>query len=313
MAGLSGEVAVWFVTSVSTGLGRRRVSFPPPVVFVLVLVPFAIEAVGVFWPAIQGVMLSFLNWNGIAPAREVGLGNYVSLASDPIFITALKNTAIWILLFGGLSFAGGLGVALLFQSERRGVGIYRTALFLPIVFSLVVTALIWDTFFQPNGILNGLLNAVGLHSWTHVWLADPSTALYAIIVAALWREIGYVMVLFIAGLKALDPTIAEAARMDGCTRWQRFRYITFPQLRSVNLVILSVLVIDSLRSFDIVWAMTAGGPFNSTQLLSTYMYSTAFQGRQLGYASAIAVIIFVLAIGVIITYLVRALSEDKES
>lgn len=281
--------------------------------FVLVLVPFVIEAVGVFWPAIQGVMLSVLNWNGIAPAKAVGLGNYVSLASDPIFITALKNTAIWIVLFGGLSFVGGLGIALLFQSERRGVGIYRTALFLPIVFSLVVTALIWDTFFQPTGILNGLLNAVGLHSWTHEWLADPSTALYAIIVAALWREIGYVMVLFIAGLKALEPAIAEAAKMDGCTRWQQFRYITFPQLRSVNLVILSVLVIDSLRSFDIVWAMTAGGPFNSTQLLSTYMYSTAFQGRQLGYASAIAVVIFVLALGVIITYLVRALSEEKES
>lgn len=301
------------MTSVPTRLGRRRVSFPPPVVFVLVLVPFVIEAVGVFWPAIQGVMLSVLNWNGIAPAKAVGLGNYVSLASDPIFITALKNTAIWIVLFGGLSFVGGLGIALLFQSERRGVGIYRTALFLPIVFSLVVTALIWDTFFQPTGILNGLLNAVGLHSWTHEWLADPSTALYAIIVAALWREIGYVMVLFIAGLKALDPAIAEAAKMDGCTRWQQFRYITFPQLRSVNLVILSVLVIDSLRSFDIVWAMTAGGPFNSTQLLSTYMYSTAFQGRQLGYASAIAVVIFVLALGVIITYLVRALSEEKES
>jgi multiple sugar transport system permease protein len=301
------------VTSAPIRLGRRRVSFPPPVVFARVLVPFAIEAIGVFWPAIQGVMLSFLNWNGIAPAKEVGLGNYVSLASDPIFLTALKNTAIWIVLFGGLSFVGGLGIALLFQSERRGVGIYRTALFLPIVFSLVVTALIWDTFFQPGGILDGLLNTVGLHSWIHVWLADPSTALYAIIVAALWREIGYVMVLFIAGLKALDPTIAEAARMDGCTRWQRFRYITFPQLRSVNLVILSVLVIDSLRSFDIVWAMTQGGPFNSTQLLSTYMYSEAFQGRQLGYASAIAVVIFVLALGVIITYLVRALSEDKES
>ena len=281
--------------------------------FVLVLVPFVIEAVGVFWPAIQGVMLSFLHWNGIGPATPVGAGNYVSLGSDPIFIGALKNTAIWIVLFGGLSFVGGLGIALLFQSERRGVGIYRTALFLPIVFSLVVTALIWEAFFQPDGVLNRVLDAVGLHSWTHVWLGDPSTALYAVIVAALWREIGYVMVLFIAGLKALDPAISEAARVDGCNPWQRFWHVTFPQLRNVNLVIVSVLVIDSLRSFDIVWAMTGGGPFHSTELLSTYMYSTAFQGRALGYASAIAVIIFVLALGVIISYLVRALSEEKES
>ncbi|NEN06246.1 sugar ABC transporter permease [Diaminobutyricibacter tongyongensis] len=258
-------------------------------------------------------MFSFLNWNGFAPATPAGVTNYTALATDPIFLTALKNTAIWVVLFGGISFLGGLGVALLFQSERRGVGLYRTALFLPIVFSLVVTALIWDTFFQPNGILNTFLNAVGLHSWTHVWLGDPNTALYAVIVAALWREIGYVMVLFIAGLKAIDPAVLEAARVDGAGAFQRFFFVVLPQLRNVTLVVVSVIVIDSLRSFDIVWAMTGGGPFHSTELLSTYMFSTAFQTRALGYASAIAVVIFVLALAVIISYLVRALSEEKES
>ncbi len=130
--------------------------------FVLVLVPFLIEAVGVFWPAFQGIGLSFLRWNGIAPAESVGVQNYVDLGSDPIFLTALKNTAIWIVLFGGISFVAGLGVAMLFQSERRGVGIYRTALFLPIVFSLVVTALIWSAFFQPTGVLNTTLQSLGL-------------------------------------------------------------------------------------------------------------------------------------------------------
>jgi multiple sugar transport system permease protein len=286
---------------------------PPPVVLVLVLVPFLVEAIGVFWPAFQGIALSFLNWNGIGPATSVGVQNFVDLSRDPIFITALKNTAIWIVLFGGISFLAGLGVALLFQSERRGVGIYRTALFLPIVFSLVVTALIWGAFFQPNGVLNNVLDAVGLHSWTRVWLGDSDTALYAVIVAALWREIGYVMVLFIAGLKSLDPSVQEAARVDGASHWQRFWYVTFPQMRSVNLVVLSVLIIDSLRSFDIVWAMTKGGPYHSTELLSTYMFSTAFEAHALGYASAIAVVIFVLAIAVIVSYLVRALSEEKES
>ncbi|WP_338031540.1 carbohydrate ABC transporter permease [Diaminobutyricibacter tongyongensis] len=292
---------------------RRRFSVPPPAVFAFVLIPFVIEALAVFWPAIQGVMFSFLNWNGFAPATPAGVTNYTALATDPIFLTALKNTAIWVVLFGGISFLGGLGVALLFQSERRGVGLYRTALFLPIVFSLVVTALIWDTFFQPNGILNTFLNAVGLHSWTHVWLGDPNTALYAVIVAALWREIGYVMVLFIAGLKAIDPAVLEAARVDGAGAFQRFFFVVLPQLRNVTLVVVSVIVIDSLRSFDIVWAMTGGGPFHSTELLSTYMFSTAFQTRALGYASAIAVVIFVLALAVIISYLVRALSEEKES
>jgi len=301
------------VTTLAPVRGRRRISIPPPIVFALVLVPFLIEAVGVFWPAFQGISLSFLHWNGVGPATSVGAQNYVDLFSDPIFLTALKNTAIWIVLFGGISFVAGLGVALLFQSERRGVGIYRTALFLPIVFSLVVTALIWGAFFQPNGVLNNVLDALGLHSWTHVWLGDSSTALYAVIVAALWREIGYVMVLFIAGLKALDPAVQEAAKVDGASAWQRFWSVTMPQLRSVNLVVLSVLIIDSLRSFDIVWAMTRGGPYHSTELLSTYMFSTAFGSRALGYASAIAVVIFVLAIAVIVSYLVRALSEEKES
>lgn len=291
---------------------RRRASFPPPVVFALVLVPFTLEVVGVFWPAINGVWLSFLNWNGFSAAEFVGLDNYARMATDPVFFTALRNTGIWLVLFGGISFVGGLAVALLLQSERRGVGIYRSALFLPIVFSLVVTALIWNAIYQPNGILNIVLTNLGLGDWTRLWLGDPSTALYAVIVAALWRQIGYVMILFIAGLKAIDPALLEAARVDGANWWQRFRYIVFPQLRSVNLVVLSVLIIDALRSFDIVYAMTGGGPFRSTELLSTYMFEAAFTSRQLGYGSALAVVIFLLAVGVIISYLVRAFSESKE-
>lgn len=298
------------VTTSATRGGRRRFSVPPAAVLAFVLIPFLIESVGVFWPAIQGVALSFLSWNGFAPATSIGFGNYVSLTSDPIFWTAFKNTLIWTVVFGGLSFVFGLAVALLFQSERRGTGLYRTALFLPIVFSLVVTALIWDTLFQPTGIFNSALSAVGLHSLTRPWLGDPNTALYAAIIAALWREIGYVMVLFIAGLKALDRNVQEAAAVDGCNSWQRFRFVTFPQLRNVNLVVLSVLVIDSLRSFDIVWAMTGGGPFHSSELLSTYMFSTAFRTRALGYASSIAVVIFILAVAVIVSYLVRALRDE---
>lgn len=300
------------LTSPSAKTNRRRGFATPPVVFALVLVPFAIEAIGVFYPAIQGVLLSFVKWNGMSPAEPVGLANFVTLSTDNIFIGALRNTAVWLVLFGGLSFALGLGIALLFQAERRGVSIYRTAVFLPMVFSLVVTALIWNAIYQPAGILNETLRAIGLESWTRLWLGDPNTALYAIIVAALWRQIGYVMVLFLAGLKAIDPTLLEAARVDGASAWQRFRYITLPQLRSVNLVVISILVIDALRSFDIVYAMTNGGPFRSSELLSTYMYSTAFTGRQLGYASAIAVVIFLLALGVIISYLVRAFSDSKE-
>jgi len=286
---------------------RRRV---PPVLLAFLLVPIAVEAFWVFWPALQGFWLSLTNWDGVSAPGFVGLGNFGELFGDPIFRSSALNTMIWLLLFGGLSAIGGLGLALLLQREGRGVGFYRAALFTPVVFSLVATSLIWQALYQPDGLLNKVLGGLGLESWQHAWLADPDTALYAVLVPALWRQVGYVMVLYLAGLKGIDPTLFEAAKIDGAGRWQQFRFVTWPQLRSVNSVVLSVIVIDSLRSFDVVWAMTKGGPYHSSELLSTYMYSTAFQSLRLGYASALAVVIFVLAFGVIVAYLVRAFRED---
>ncbi|TWG09843.1 carbohydrate ABC transporter membrane protein 1 (CUT1 family) [Micromonospora taraxaci] len=272
--------------------------------------PFAVESIWVFWPALQGFWFSLTRWDGMSPPTFVGADNYVELAGDATFRGALINTVIWLVLFGGLSVLGGFGMALVLQKERRGVGFYRAALFTPVVFSLVVTALVWRVFYQPDGIADTLLRAVGLEHLIRPWLADPQTALYAVILPALWRQIGYVMVLFLAGLKAIDPALHEAARMDGANSWQRLRHVTIPQLKGVNAVVLSVIVIDSLRSFDIVWSLTKGGPYHSSELLSTYMYSTAFQSLRLGYASAIAVVIFVLALAVILGYLVRAFREE---
>ncbi|MDW5330119.1 sugar ABC transporter permease [Plantactinospora sp. KLBMP9567] len=285
----------------------RRLS---PLLVAFVLVPFAVESIWVFWPALQGFYFSLTRWDGLEPPQFIGLDNYTELAGDSVFRGALLNTVIWLVLFGGLSVVGGFGMALLLQKERRGIGFYRAALFTPVVFSLVVTGLVWRVFYQPDGLADQLLRAVGLEQLIRPWLADPQTALYAVILPALWRQIGYVMVLYLAGLKAIDPALHEAARVDGANGWQRLWNVTVPQLRGVNAVVLSVIVIDSLRSFDIVWALTRGGPYHSSELLSTYMYSTAFQSLRLGYGSAIAVVIFVLALAVILGYLVRAFRED---
>jgi multiple sugar transport system permease protein/raffinose/stachyose/melibiose transport system permease protein len=290
---------------------RRNAGRVPPVVLVLVFVPFLAEAVWVFWPAIQGIALSFTRWDGIGPARPVGLQNFADMPSDPIFQQALRNTAIWLVLYGGLSIVLALGLALLLNAQRRGVAFYRALIFLPVVFSLVVTALVWRVIYAPDGIINEALGAVGLESAQHIWLGDPSTVLYALIVASLWQGIGYTMVLFLAGLKAVDPALTEAARVDGAGAFRIFRDVTLPQLRPVMGVVVSVTIINSLRSFDIVWSLTQGGPFNSSELLSTYMFSAAFQSRQLGYASALAVVIFVLALSFIIFYLIRILREDS--
>jgi multiple sugar transport system permease protein/raffinose/stachyose/melibiose transport system permease protein len=288
---------------------RRRVS---PVLIAFILIPLAVEGFWVFWPAIQGVYLSFTSWDGVSAPVSVGLGNYREMFSDPIFGTAALDTLIWIVLFGGLSAVGGLGLAMLLQRERKGVGFYRAALFTPVVFSLVATSLIWQGLYQPDGLINKGLAAIGLSSWQHSWLADSNTALYAVLIPALWRQIGYVMVLYLAGLKGIDPVLYEAAKLDGAKPLQQFKFVTWPQLRSVNSVVLSVIVIDSLRSFDVVWSLTKGGPYHSSELLSTYMYSTAFQSLRLGYASALAVVIFLLAFGVIVTYLIRVFREDDQ-
>jgi multiple sugar transport system permease protein len=286
----------------------RRV---PPIVWLLLLVPLIVEMFWVFWPAFNSFQLSFTKWSGVGPAVPVGLKNYRTLVHDPIFHTAIKNNILWIIGFGGLSVLMGLALALALNKPRRGVGVYRSAIYLPMVFSLAVTGLFWRVLYQPDGPINSILLAIGIDTGQHQWLADPNTALGAILIAAIWRQAGYIMVLYLAGLKGCDPSLEEAAAVDGATWWQRFRFIVFPQLRNVNTVIFAVTVIDSLRTFDIVWAMTRGGPYNSTQLLSTYMYQVGFTLVNLGYGSALAVVIFLLAIAFIITYLVRATRDEE--
>ncbi len=296
--------------SVSVRHRQRKVDSLPPTVAAFILVPFLLEALVVFAPAVQGVFLAFTEWSGVGSPKPVGLQNFRELTDDPIFIIGFKNTVRWLVVFGGMSGLLGLSLALLLKVQRRGVAVYRSLIFLPVIFSLVVTALVWRVLYAPEGLFNNALEAVGLGSWGRIWLAEPKTVLYALVVASLWRSAGYIMVLYLAGLKSIDPALTEAARVDGANRLQTFQHITMPQLRGVNSVVLSVIVIDALRSFDIVFALTKGGPYNSSQLLSTYMFQTAFSTGRLGYASAIAMIIFLLAISFIVIYLVRALREE---
>ncbi|WP_436531918.1 carbohydrate ABC transporter permease [Actinoplanes sp. HUAS TT8] len=288
----------------------RRLHAVPKIVWLFLLIPAAAEVGMVFWPAVNSFYLSLTEWNGLGAARPVGLQNFRDLFSDDVFLGALKNNVIWAVGFGGLSVLGGLALAVALNRPRRGVGLYRSAIYLPMVFSLAVTGLFWRVQYQPDGTINTLLGAVGLHSLEKQWLADPDTALYAVLIAAVWRQVGYVMVLYLAGLKGTDPLLDDAAAVDGAGPWQRFRFVTWPQLRGVNTVVFAVTVIDSLRTFDIVWAMTQGGPYHSSELLSTYMFQQGFTFLNLGYASAIAVVIFALALVFIITYLVRATKEE---
>lgn len=292
--------------------GRRRRSplRVPPVILAFLLLPVLVEASFVLWPAINSFYLSLTSWNGAGTPTYVGLRNYTDMADDPVFTQALRNNIIWAIGFGGLSVLVGLALAVALNRPRRGVGIYRSVIFLPMVFSLAVTGLFWRVLYQPDGAVNSVAGALGLDASERQWLADPDTVLYAVLIAAVWRQVGYIMVLYLAGLKGVDPALDDAGAVDGASAWQRFRYITFPQLRGVNAVVVAVTVIDSLRTFDIVWAMTRGGPYHQSELLSTYMYQQGFTNLNLGYGSALAVVIFLLAAAFILSYLVRAFREE---
>ncbi|MGQ7312354.1 carbohydrate ABC transporter permease [Microbacterium arabinogalactanolyticum] len=295
---------------ITTGRRRRGTRRVPPLVWAFLLVPLAAELALVFWPAVNSFYISLTKWNGAGDPQFIGLKNFQNLLTDPVFGTAFVNNVIWVVGFGGASVALGLALAVALNKPRRGVGLYRSAIYLPMVFSLAVTGLFWRLLYQPDGAVNTVLGAIGLESWERQWLADPNLALYAVLIAAVWRQVGYIMVLYLAGLKGVDPALEEAAAVDGASRWQRFWRIVMPQLKGVSAIVFAVTVIDSLRTFDIVWAMTRGGPYNSSQLLSTYMYQTSFSVVDLGYGSAIAVVIFLLAILFIIGYLVSASKEE---
>lgn len=289
-----------------SGLGRI-----PPVIWVFLGLGTAMEAFWVAWPALNTFYYSFTRWDGIGQKVWVGFGNYRGLLQDPVFGKALLDNCIWVVGFGGLSLVLGLLFALALDKPRRGVGVYRALIYLPLVFSLVVTGLFWQTLYKPSGPLDTLLSAIGLGGLEQQWLTQPHLVLYSLLVAAIWHEVGYIMVLYLAGLKAADPELAQASQIDGATGLQRLFFVTLPQLREVNLIVLAIVVIDSLRTFDIVWVMTGGGPNNASQLLSVDMYTEAFSDLQLGYASAIAVVIFLLTVGFVMFLVSRMVKADR--
>jgi multiple sugar transport system permease protein len=290
----------------AAGAEARRV---PAVVWLFLLLGAGAELFWVAWPTISTFYYSFTHWDGIGTKQFIGLANYRALFSDPVFGKAFTDTLIWVAGFGTLSLVLGFAFALALNRPRPGVSAYRALIYLPLVFSLVVTGLFWQTMYRPGGPLDTLLRVVGLGSLQQQWLTDPHLVLYALLVAAVWHEVGYIMVLYLAGLKATDPSLDEAAQIDGAGQLHRLFRITLPQLREVNLIVLAIIVIDSLRTFDIVWVMTGGGPDNASQLLSTDMYTEAFTNLQVGYASAIAVIIFLLTVGFIVFLVSRMVSS----
>jgi len=244
-------------------------------------------------PVAFTVFLSFHRWDLLSAARPfVGLDNYRELARDGLFWTTLRNTALYA-LYVPITMVLALGLALLLDRGRRGQRLLRAIVFLPYVSSVVAVGLVWQWMFNADfGLINGALRAVGLG--TADWLGDPRTALAAIIVVTVWTQVGYQMIVFLAGLQGIPGVFLDAATVDGASPWQRFRHVTLPLLRPVILFVLVTGVIAGFQVFTLVYLMTEGGPLHSTDVVVYRIYQTAWEFLRFGYASAMAVVLFLL-------------------
>lgn len=273
----------------------------------IVLLAPALIVFGVFvvWPLLDSFRYSVTNWNGFDPNYQfVGLDNFARIFRDPEFLNAIINTAIWIVAALVVPVLLGLALALLLNTGLRGSNILKSIFYLPICLAAVIVGQIWIWIYQPDwGLLNTAIETVtGMRRFNFAWLAEPSTALGSVIVAWSWQQTGLAMVIFLAGLTAIPRDLLEAAEIDGVKRWKQTLHIVLPMLRPATVVVVALSVINALKGFDILYIMTGGGPFRSSNTLAFFMYEESFKKYRMGYGSAISVVLFLIALSVIFIY-----------
>jgi ABC-type sugar transport system permease subunit len=279
---------------------------------VMVGIPTLIQLVFIWIPTVLSVGLSFVRWNGLAfsDIRPAGLSNYQYVfGAYPPFWPALEHNVLWLVFLGVIATPIGLLLAVLLDQPLRGSRIYQSIFFVPVMLSLALIGIIWQLFYNQNsGLLNFLLGTAG-HANAVDWLGNSNVNIWAALVAATWRHAGYVMVLYLAGLKGVDPSLREAASIDGANARQVFFRIVFPVMRPINIVIVVITLIESLRAFDIVYVINGGT--NGLELISALVIQNLVgEGQVIGVGSALAVILLVISLVPIIIYLSRTFKKD---
>lgn len=282
--------------------------------WLFLLAPLVLYLIWVIGPAIYTMYLSLTKWDGLSSPQFIGLANFRLLFDDPVFMRSLLNNVKWLVIFILLPVTLGLALAMILNKEIQGEKFFKAAIYSPMILSPAVIGLIWGWMYDPSGgLINTTLTAVGLNFLTSGWLSDPKIVLYCIIAAAAWRHTGYVMILYLTGLKGIPPTVIEAARVDGARGWKLFLYVLFPLLKPSTIIVVVVTIIESLRAFDMVNIMTQGGPFNMSNVLANFMYIEAFKNYRMGYGAAIAVILFLIMFGFILLYLREVVRSENEA
>ena len=267
---------------------RRRISFTGWAF----VAPATIVVIGLsVFPAVWAFFISRAKWNGIAPATQIGWLNYQRLATDPDMLAAARHTLLLTALFVPSSILLGILIAIALNQRIRLIAFYRSCIFVPYVASAAATGILAGFVFNPQfGVVNDALRHLGLPA--QQFLESPTQALYVIVLIALWGEVGFTTVIYLAALQDIPRELVEAAVVDGAGKWRVFRHITLPELRPVTVFTAVWQTITAMQLFDLIYTTTRGGPLNSTQTIVYYIYELAFQTQRLGYGAAAAAVRF---------------------
>lgn len=251
----------------------------------------------VVYPIVYNLQASTLDWDGINAGTFVGLENYIQLFQDPTFLITVRNSVFWIVLTIIPQTGIGFLLAVALNQHLRGSTIYRALFFIPAILSPVVVGIVWQSILDPfSGVLAQFGRSTGLTFLSGDYLTNPDTAIFTVILVNVWMWTGFSMLFYLAGLQLIDPSLTEAARVDGANGLQTMVKITFPLLKNTTLSLVLLGVIGSLKTFELVYVLTQGGPNHASEMLPTFAFQEAFQLQSVGYASAISVVLLVIAV-----------------
>ena len=285
----------------TTNVSRRRSQFKKYAIAYSFILPNLIGfAIFTLVPMVFSLILSFMNWDGANKISWAGLDNFKQLLRDETFRISLGNTLIFVIGNVPLTMLAALGLALLLNKPIYGRNIFRTTFFFPYVASLVAVAVVWNMLFFPSaGPVNSVLSALGVQNPPR-WAASVDWAMLTVILASIWKGMGYYMIIYLAALQSIPTILYEAAEVDGANAWQKFRYITLPMLTPATFFISVMLTIASFKVFDLIMVMTGGGPGRATNVLVVHIYNTAFKEFRFGYSSSIAMVLLVMVLAITI-------------
>ena len=265
-------------------------------------------------PGIMEFYLSLTDWNGISSVYNyIGFRNFRQIFDDRVFYLALRNTLIYSFLVVLLQHTFSLAMAVIINRGIKGQRFYKTVLFIPCLLSSIVVGLAFNFIYNPiNGQLNFMLGKLGLVSLAKTnWLGDPKIALFSIIFVSVWQFVGYCMIIYMAGLKGIPKEIIEAAGVDGAGNWHMFRHIEFPSIAPAFTINTVLSIIGTLKAFEVVYAMTGGGPGNATDVIATYIYKVGFSSSRMGYGTAVSLILFLMI--VVISFIQVKILKAREN